>query len=114
MAIRAIIAGAILFAGAATGAFAAGTPADGPKTITGMEFNCPIPRGFEAANSMAELPTTLARKYADASPIGKSWNDTDERFEGDPEYGMEFVLHKGRRWIVGLLNSGMAVGLFVE
>ena len=111
MAIRALIAGAILFAGGATGALAASTSTGGPKTTTGMEFNCPIPRGFEAVGSNAELPTALARKYAGAAPIGRRWNDTDERSLGEPETGIEFVLHKGRRWIVGGLNAGIAVWL---
>ncbi|HUO89726.1 MAG TPA: hypothetical protein VMU08_11160 [Rhizomicrobium sp.] len=82
-----------------------------PMTTTGIEFNCHIPPGYAAVKSLSELPTALREKYKGALPLGTWWNNTDDRSDNDP-YGIEFVLHNGRRWIVGQSSIGIAVWLY--
>ena len=82
-------------------------------TSTAMEFNCPIPPGFSAARGMNDLPTALKAAYADAAPLVKAWNDTDASFD-KYDHGLEFVLHQGRRWVVGTVAASIAVSLHVS
>jgi hypothetical protein len=103
----------ILVFGAAWGVVHA---ADQPKTTTGQEFSCPVPSGFRAAETAAEIPAIIQEKLkdqfdGDLAMLGTRWNSSDVMGGGMHHAGVEFVLHRGKRWIAGVGRGGLAASL---
>jgi hypothetical protein len=87
--------------------------AETDRIAKGQYFSCPIPQDFAEERVWDSVPSMLRDKLSDMAPLGREWNAGDETDER-PMAGVEFVVHRGGRWIVAIGHGGIASSLEIR
>jgi hypothetical protein len=77
-----------------------------PRIAKGQFFSCAVPARFAIVDLWSDVPQILRDKFKDYAAIGDPWNAGDVMGGPEPASGVEFVLHRGKRWIIMVGHGG--------